>query len=160
MEKKIVLFTVFLSIFIKGNNVDFKEYFDFRETPPIVVTNVITNENKNIIYVGNDFKSKKKLKWNIKKINDGEGSLTFENDLFSVTRADITDKSTAYEVSLSDAKENNISFLFKVLTNPLKVMAWNIWGREGYKSNEQPIEPSGGEFNFKFAYKFNGKTTG
>ncbi len=130
-----------------------------------------------VYYAGEDFVLNEvldgqRVTWGSKSLSGGKGKLKIIDHVFlaggrekvvKITRGKLGERSRRYQLTAKtvvDGKKVEKIFEIRVLSEPLRVMSWNIWGKEGWKNNTQPIEPKGGEFNYKYGYRYKGKMTG
>lgn len=75
------------------------------------------------------------LSWNSKSSEAGKsGTISVSGGEVSVTRGPLSESASAYSLCASavlNDKQVELDFDFKVLTEPFKVMVWNIWGKNG-----------------------------
>ncbi len=137
---------------------------------------VVTNEEQSIYYAGADFdltstKNGQPITWSIQPLSAGSGDLIIKEVLDKKTEKTLTAKLTRGKLGeptrrfsliaqfTRKGKEVNKEYQIYVLSKPLRVMTWNIWGKEGHKTATQPIEPEGGEFNYRYLYHYKAKDT-
>jgi endonuclease/exonuclease/phosphatase family metal-dependent hydrolase len=110
-----------------------------------------------------DLVSGQKVEWKLEKVGEGDGLIEFipQKGMLRVTRGSANTPSATYllTANLDQGKEKR-RLKLRVLGPQLKVMTWNIWGKEGHKSATQPIEPKGWEHNFTYGYEYEGRLTG